>query len=34
VRISPQRKEEPMFGLGIVGTVLLIILILWLLGVF
>jgi hypothetical protein len=36
--IDPQKKRtnegrHPMFGLGIIGTILLILLILWLLGV-
>ena len=31
---QPARRESEMFGLGIIGTILLIVLILWLLGVF
>lgn len=37
VRAMPDRvlaKEPLMFGLGIIGTILLIIVVLWLLGVF
>jgi hypothetical protein len=32
-RAHRRRKERPMFGLGILGTILLIVIILWLLGV-
>ena len=31
--IDTQLKEPTMFGLGIIGTILLIIIILWLIGV-
>jgi hypothetical protein len=32
--IRTRKEESRMFGLGIIGTILLIVLILWLLGVF